>query len=79
MVTVYNLLTQKYKECHSIIENFIPQMDLGNWNIPALLSFPDFGIPMKLVRLIKMTLTNTKSKVKIQEKLSPSFETVVGL
>jgi hypothetical protein len=39
----------------------------------------EFGIPMKLVRLVKMTLTNTKSKVKIQGKLSPSFETVVGL
>jgi hypothetical protein len=37
----------------------------------------EFGIPMKLVRLVKMTLTNTKSKVKIQGKLSPSFETVM--
>jgi LEA14-like dessication related protein len=39
----------------------------------------EFGIPMKLVRLVKMTLTNTKRKVKIQGKPSPSFETVVGL
>jgi sorting nexin-29 len=29
----------------------------------------EFGIPKKLVRLIKMTLMNTKSKVKIQRKL----------
>jgi sorting nexin-29 len=39
----------------------------------------EFGIPMKLVRLVKMTLANTNSKVKIQGKLSPSFETVTGL
>jgi sorting nexin-29 len=35
----------------------------------------EFGIPMKLVRLVKMTLANTNSKVKIQEKPSLSFET----
>jgi len=39
----------------------------------------EFGIPMKLVRLFKMTLENTNSKVKIQGKLSPSFETMIGL
>jgi len=39
----------------------------------------DFGIPMKLVRLVKMTLANKNSKVKIQGKLSPSFETMIGL
>jgi sorting nexin-29 len=35
----------------------------------------EFGISMKLVRLVKMTLANTNSKV----KLSPSFETTNGL
>jgi hypothetical protein len=35
----------------------------------------EFGIPMKLVRLVKMTLANTNNKVNFQEKLSPSFET----
>jgi hypothetical protein len=39
----------------------------------------EFGIPMKLVRLVKITLANTNSKVKIQGKLSPSFETMIGL
>jgi hypothetical protein len=39
----------------------------------------EFGIPMKLVRLVKMTLANTNSKVKTQGKLSPSFETAIGL
>ena len=39
----------------------------------------EFGIPMKLVRLVKMTLVNTNCKVKIQGKLSPSFETAIGL
>jgi hypothetical protein len=39
----------------------------------------EFGIPMKLVRLVRMTLANANSKVKIQGKLSPSFETVIGL
>ena len=39
----------------------------------------EFRIPMKLVRLVRMTLTNTNSKVKIQGKLSPSFEIMIGL
>jgi hypothetical protein len=39
----------------------------------------EFGIPMKLVRLIKMTIANTHSKVKIQGKLLPSFATTTGL
>jgi hypothetical protein len=39
----------------------------------------EFGIPMKLVRLVKMTLMNTNSKVKIEGKLSSSFETMIGL
>jgi hypothetical protein len=39
----------------------------------------EFGIPMQLIRLVKMTLAITNSKVKIQGKLSPSFETAIGL
>jgi hypothetical protein len=39
----------------------------------------EFGIPMKLVRLVKMNLANKNGKVKIQGKLSPSFETMIGL
>jgi hypothetical protein len=39
----------------------------------------EFGIQMKLVRLVKMALANMNSKVKIQGKLSPSFETMIGL
>jgi hypothetical protein len=39
----------------------------------------ELGIPKKLVRLVKMTLENKQNKVKIQEKLLPNFETVVGL
>jgi sorting nexin-29 len=39
----------------------------------------EFGIPIKLVRLVKMTLANANSKVKIQGKLSPSFERINGL
>jgi hypothetical protein len=39
----------------------------------------EFGIPMKLVRLVKMTLANTNSKVKIQGELSLGFETTIGL
>jgi hypothetical protein len=39
----------------------------------------EFGIQMKLVRLVRMTLTNTNSEVKIQGKLSLSFETTTGL
>jgi sorting nexin-29 len=38
----------------------------------------EFGIPGKLVKLVKMALENT-NKVKIQGKMSPSFEMVVGL
>jgi hypothetical protein len=39
----------------------------------------EFGISVQLVRLLKMTLMNTNNKVKIQGKLSPSFETIIGL
>ena len=39
----------------------------------------EFGIPIKLVTMAKMTLMSTNNKVKIQGKLSPSFETAVGL
>jgi hypothetical protein len=38
----------------------------------------EFGMLMKLVRLVKMTLANTNSKVKIQGMPSPSFETMIG-
>jgi len=39
----------------------------------------EFGIPNKLVRLTKMAIENTNSKVKIQGKLTPSFETTTGM
>jgi sorting nexin-29 len=39
----------------------------------------EFGIQMKLVRLVKMTLANTYSNVKIQGNLSTSSETTTGL
>jgi hypothetical protein len=39
----------------------------------------EFEIPMKLVRLVKINFASTNSKVKIQGKLIPSFETKIGL
>jgi hypothetical protein len=39
----------------------------------------ELGIPKKLVRLAKMISGSTHNKVKIQGKLSPNFEMVVGL
>lgn len=39
----------------------------------------EFGIPSKLIRLTKMTLTNTLNKVKIQNKLSDTFTTHSGI
>jgi hypothetical protein len=36
-------------------------------------------IPIKLVQLVKPTLARTNNRVKIQGKLSPSFEMAVGL
>jgi hypothetical protein len=39
----------------------------------------EFGRPSKLVRLVKMTVEKTNKKVQIQGKMSPSFETAVGL
>jgi hypothetical protein len=39
----------------------------------------EFGIPSKLVRLVNMTLEKMNNKVRIQGKMSPSFEMVVGL
>jgi hypothetical protein len=39
----------------------------------------EFGIPIKLVRLVKPTLASTNNRVKMQGKLLPSFEMAVGL
>jgi sorting nexin-29 len=38
----------------------------------------EFGVPDKLVRLVKMTLKSTNNKVKVQGKMSPSFQTAAG-
>jgi hypothetical protein len=39
----------------------------------------EFGIPMKLVRLIKMCLNETHSKVRIGKHLSDNFPVQNGL
>jgi hypothetical protein len=39
----------------------------------------EFGVPLKLVRLIKMSLNKTYSKVRIGKKLSDSFPIQNGL
>ena len=39
----------------------------------------EFGVPNKLVRLVKMTLTNTVCKVKVQGQLSKAFKVNSGL
>jgi hypothetical protein len=39
----------------------------------------EFGVPDKLVRLVKMALESTNNKLKVQGKMSPSFQTVAGL
>jgi hypothetical protein len=51
-----------------------------NFNRDQLIEIiKEFGIPSKLVRLVKMTLEKMNNKLKIQGKMSPSFEMVVGL
>lgn len=39
----------------------------------------EFGIPRKLINLVKATLTNTRCKVLIQSTLSDSFDINTGL
>jgi hypothetical protein len=39
----------------------------------------EFGVPDKLVRLVKMSLESTNNKVKVHGKMSPSFQTVARL
>ena len=39
----------------------------------------EFGIPMKLVRLIKMCLTETYSRVRVGQNLSDMFPVRIGL
>jgi len=39
----------------------------------------EFGIPMKLVKLIKMCLTETYSRVRVGKSLSDMFPTRNGL
>jgi hypothetical protein len=44
-----------------------------------LIEFVAFGVPMKLVRLIKMRLNETYSKVRIVKYLSDNFRIQYGL
>lgn len=44
------------------------------WSIVA-----EFGYPKKLIALTKLTLTNAKSQVRVQNLLSEFFETMDGL
>jgi hypothetical protein len=39
----------------------------------------EFGIPQKLIKLVKMTLTDTISKVRVQGQISREFAVNRGL
>jgi glutathionylspermidine synthase len=39
----------------------------------------EFGIPKKLMQMVKMTLNNTTARVKVQNKLSERFDINSGL
>jgi hypothetical protein len=68
----------EYKvDIHQLYIDYKQAYDINRTELMEIMK--EFGIPMKLVRLVKMTLANTNSKVKIQGKLSPSSETAVEL
>jgi hypothetical protein len=66
------------KTAHQLPIDFMKAYDLVKgkvlYNIPI-----EFGVPMKLVSLIKMCLNETYSKVCIGKHLSDSFPTQNGL
>jgi hypothetical protein len=65
--TVHQLFIDFKKVCDSVKKDVL-------YNIPI-----EFGVPMKLVRLIKMCLNETYSKVCIGKHLSDSFPIQNGL
>jgi hypothetical protein len=65
--TVHQLFVDFKKACDSVRRQVL-------YNIPI-----EFGVPMKLVRLIRMCLNETYSKVRIGTKLSDSFPIQNGL
>jgi hypothetical protein len=41
--------------------------------------FKEMGIPMKTIRLVNMTLNNSKSQIAIEDKLTPMLEISAGV
>jgi hypothetical protein len=41
--------------------------------------FKEMGIPMKIIRLINMTLNNSKAQIVVEEKLTPTLEINAGV
>jgi hypothetical protein len=59
---------------HQLFVDFKKAYDLG-----SIVQYSEFGVPMKLVRLIKMCLNETCSKVYICKHLSDKLATQDGL
>ena len=41
--------------------------------------FKEMGIPMKIIRLISMTLNNSKAQIAVEDKLTPTLEINAGV
>jgi hypothetical protein len=65
-------------ELHNFFINFQQAYNSINRN-KLLLIMINFGIPQKLVKLVKMTLENSKCRVKIQGVLSQQFDVKGGV
>jgi hypothetical protein len=65
-------------DIHQLYNDYKQAYDSINGD-PLVEIMKKFGIPSKLIRQVKMPLKKTSNKIKIQGKVSPSFETVVGL
>ena len=47
--------------------------------VKLYVAMSSFGIPAKLIRLVRMTMTNVTCQVRVDEKLSGPFATIKGL
>jgi hypothetical protein len=75
---IRQILEKKWETVHQLFIDFKKAYDSARrkvlYNIPI-----EFGIPMNLVRLIKMCLKETYGKVRIGEHLSDNFPIQNGL
>jgi hypothetical protein len=65
-------------ELHNLFIDFQQAFDTVSRN-KMLNRFKEMGIPMKIIRLINMTLHNSKAQIAVEDKLTPTLEINAGV